>query len=244
MAKIELRDCTIKIRDGLAGTAKAAASALAAATTLTVDTVAVNTQTPTVIPVGARFTVAGETGSPVHVVTTSTGTPTTSIDFTPALAANVSDETDITILPREIEVKVGDGNLTYTEAKEYTYELDRGDLDTVREGDAQPLAVNLQFVYEFVRTGTNNIITPVDALKGVGGAASWVSSSADACEPYAVDLIIEHEPECRGVGVQNEITTFPDFRHDQLQFDLSAASIAVTGRCNVTEATIQRVTPS
>ena len=28
-----------------------------------------------------------------------------------------------------------DGNVTYTEHKEYEYLLDRGDLDTVREGD-------------------------------------------------------------------------------------------------------------
>jgi hypothetical protein len=238
-----LRDTSIFLQDGLSGTAACSAAGLAAAVTLSIETVALNTSVTTTVPVGARFTVAGETGLPIHTVTSVTGAPTTAIGFTPALAAGgVLDEAVITFLPQKLEIKVGDGNLTYTEAKEYTYELDRGDLDTVREGDAQPLALNLQFVYEFVRTGTNLVITPSDALKGIGGAAGWVSSSSDACEPYAVDIIIEHVPACSGLAAQSERTTFPDFRHDSLAFDLSAASIAVQGRCNATEATVARYT--
>lgn len=229
--------------DGLSGTGATNGAASAAAVTMPIDTLALNTVVATTVPVGARFTVAAETGSPIHTVTSVIGSaPTTAVGFTPAIASGgVTDGAVITFLPQKIEVKVGDGNLTYTEARELSYELDRGDLDTVREGDAQPLAVNLQFVYEFVKTGTNLVITPSDALKGVGGAAGWVSSSSDACEPFAVDVVIEHVPACSGAGVQAETTTFPDFRYDSLQFDLSAASIAVQGRCNVTGATVVRV---
>jgi hypothetical protein len=129
--------------------------------------------------------------------------------------------------------------VTYTENKEYEYELDRGILDTVREGDEQPLDATIDFVYEFVTTGTGEAITPVDALKGVGGAVEFVSSSSDLCEPYAVDIEIEHDPgACSGAG--NEVTTFPDFRHDTLEFDLDEATISVTGRSNATEPIIQR----
>lgn len=229
--------------DGLSGTGATNGAASAAAVTMPIDTLALNTVVATTVPVGARFTVAAETGSPIHTVTSVIGSaPTTAVGFTPAIASGgVTDGAVITFLPQKIEVKVGDGNLTYTEARELSYELDRGDLDTVREGDAQPLAVNLQFVYEFVKTGTNLVITPSDALKGVGGAAGWVSSSSDACEPFAVDVVIEHVPACSGAGVQAETTTFPDFRYDSLQFDLSAASIAVQGRCNVVGATVVRV---
>ena len=243
MAKIELRDCKIFLQDGLSGTgAVNQVSPTAGASSLPVDTLALNTAVATTVPVGARFTIAGETGSPIHTVTTVTGSaPTTAITFSPVTAAGVLDNAVITFLPRKIEIKVGDGNITYTEARELTYELDRGELDSVREGDAQPLAVTMNFVYEFVRTGTNLVITPSDAIKGVGGAASWVSSSADACEPYAVDVIIEHVPACAGAAAQPETTTFEDFRYDSLAFDLSAASIAVQGRCNRTEATVVRV---
>jgi hypothetical protein len=243
LAKIELRDTTIYIQDGTSGTgAVNLVSPTVGLSTFPVDTLALNTAVATTVPVGARFRITGETGTPIHTITAVTGSaPTTAITFTPVTVAGVLDNAVITFLPRRIAIKVGDGNISYTEAKEYTYELDRGSLDTVREGDDQPLALNLQFVYEFVKTGTNLVITPSDALKGVGGAAGWVSASTDACEPYAVDVIIEHVPACAGAAAQPETTTFEDFRHDSLAFDLSAATIAVTGRCNRTEATVVRV---
>lgn len=168
------------------------------------------------------------------------GGTTWELTFTPALDMSdlPSDDDVITFLPVQVEIKIGEGNLTYTENKEYEYLLDRGDLDTVREGNEVPMDVSLEFVYEFVRTGSNELVTPVDALKGIGGAADWTSSSDDPCEPYCVDIVIEHDPPCG--TTEEEITTFPEFRHDSLEFDLSAATIAVQGRCNATAPTIVR----
>ena len=71
MARIELRDCTIRFKDGLAGTAALTASPPSAdATTMVVDTVVLNTTDTDQIPVGARFTVAQETSPQTHVVLT------------------------------------------------------------------------------------------------------------------------------------------------------------------------------
>jgi len=240
MARIELRDATIRVKDGLAGTAAVNDMSLTTGdTTFSITTVVLNTAVTNQVPIGARFTVASETGSPVHVVTARVGpSPTTAITFTPATAAGVADAAVITFLPQQITVKIGNGNLTYTETKNYEYELDRGNLDTVREGDEAPMEVNMEFVYEFVRTGTSENITPVDAVKGVGGAAEWVSSSSDLCEPYAVDIEVEHNPPC-GTS-ETETTTFPDFRRDSLEFDLSAATIACNGKCNASVPTIAR----
>ncbi|MGN6136079.1 MAG: hypothetical protein ACTHOU_16450, partial [Aureliella sp.] len=195
MAKIELRNANIYLRDGLSGTAAIDATApTASATTITYKASAVNTATPATIPVGARFTVASETTEQVHTVSAATATE---ITFTPALGAGAYAADDvITIMSRQVEIKVGDGNISWTESKNYEYELDRGDLDTVKEGDEAPVQVTLAFIYDFVRTGTSESITPSDALKGIGGAAAWVTSSADTCEPYAVDLDIEHIPPC------------------------------------------------
>ena len=170
---------------------------------------------------------------------------TTNITFSPAwgAAATPADNDAITFLPIEVEVKIGDGNLTYTENREMEYELDRGLLDTVKEGDQQPLDINIDFVYDFVSTGTGEAITPVDALKGIRGAAEFTSSSSDLCEPYAVDIEIDHDPgNCAGI-VEKEVTLFPDFRYDTLEYDLDEASISTTGRCNATEPTITRVAP-
>lgn len=245
MARIELRDATIYLKDGLSGSAlvdQLATPPVATDTTLTIDAVVLNTTETDLVPVGARFTYAAETVSVPHTVTARTPlttAPTTDITFTPALGAGTyADNDPLVFINQQIEVKVGDGNLTYTENKEYEYELDRGNLDAVREGDEQPMDVTLDFVYEFVTTGTGETVTPVDALKGKGGAAEWVSSSADPCEPYAVDMEIQHVPPCG--TAQDETTLFPDFRHDTLEFDLDDASISATGRCNATEPTITR----
>ena len=176
----------------------------------------------------------------ITITTLIAGGTTWRLTFTPAL--DVSDlpanNDAITFLPQEIEVKIGDGNLTYTENVNNEYLLDRGDLDTVREGDQVPMDVTLDFVYEFVRTGTGEQITPVDAIKGIGGAAGWYSSSDDECEPYAVDIEVEHNPPCG--SAETETTLFPDFRRDSLDFDLSAATISCKGRCNATQPTITR----
>lgn len=166
----------------------------------------------------------------------------TNITFTPAWGTPTpADDDGITFLPIEVEVKIGEGNLTYTENKELDYELDRGILDTVREGDQQPMDITMDFVYEFVSTGTGEPITAVDALKGIRGAAEFTSSSADPCEPYAIDLEVDHDPgACVGL-VEKELTLFPDFRYETLEFDIDEATISSTGRCNATEPVITRV---
>lgn len=241
MARIEMRDAIVRIKDGLAGTASVnEMTPMAGASDLDINAAALNTAVVAQVPVGARFTIAGETGLPVHTVTArtpSSGT-TTNIAFSPVTAAGVADDAVITFMPNQIEVKVGEGNLTYTESKEYTYDLDRGDLDTVREGNEVPMELNLECVYEHITTGTGENVSVVDALKGKGGAAEWVSSSDDLCEPYCVDVEIEHEVPC-GTS-EDETTLFPEFRHDSLEVDLSAATIACTGRCNASEPVVTR----
>jgi hypothetical protein len=186
----------------------------------------------------------GLTGGGTEAITESTPgefvQQTTNITFSPAWGTPTpADDDTITFQSNEVEVKIGAGNITYTENKEYTYELDRGVLDTVREGDEQPMDVTIDFVYEFVTTGTSEDITVVDALKAQNGAAEFVSSSSDACEPYAVDIEVEHDPGSCG-GAQKETTTFPDFRYDTLEFNFDDATISATGRCNATQPTIVR----
>jgi hypothetical protein len=244
MARIELRDAIIKIKDGLAGTAAInQMGTMSGDTDFDIDTVVLNTDVTNKVPIGARFTVAGETAATtVHVVTArtpSSAAPTTNVVFTPALSAGTyADSAVITFAANEIEIKVGDGDLKYTEKNEYTYDLDRGDLDTVREGNQVPLDLVLDFVYEHITTGTAETISPMDALKRKGSAAEWVSSSSDQCEPYAVDIEITHEAPC-GTN-QDEITLFPDFRSDQREISLKDATISITGRCNAVEPTVTR----
>lgn len=243
MARIELKNTPIYIRDGLSGTGAVnnMGGYSGGATDMDIDTVVLNTTDTDQVPVGARFTVAGETGTPEHTVTDrdpNTGA-TTNVLFTPALAGAVADDAVITFLPHLLYIQIGDGNLTFTETVERIYDRDRGLLDTVRNGDEQPLELNLEFTYVFVTHETNKVVTPVDALKQLGDAAEWVSSSSDQCEPYAVDIELRH---CLPCGTdQDEKLVFQDFRYETLEYDLQEATIAVAGRCNVTDAVATRL---
>jgi hypothetical protein len=253
MARIELRHAVVRLKDGFSGTAKVNQAMTPPAngdTSMTIDNVVTNDVLGTDrVPIGARFTTTDETGI-TYTVTGRTPTNgsavTTAITFTPALTTSPGlpdDNDDITFLPQEIEVTMGDGNLTFSEKKTYDYQLDRGDLDTVRETDQVPMDVTLDGVWEFLRTGTSETITPYDALRGRGGAVEWTTSSDDACEPFAVDLEVEYTPPCGSGGTQIETYLFPDFRPDSIDGDIKAATISAKGRCNATEPTITRTDP-
>lgn len=241
MARIQLRDTTVLIKDGLAGTAAIdGGGTMVGDTSFSIKNVSLNTDVTTRVPIGARFTVAGETDPQVHVVTGRTGSSTTSsIIFSPALGAgSYSDGAVITFQPQQIEIKIGDGNLTYTETDEYNYELDRDRLDTVTKGADQPMQVSIDCTYESITTGTSETIAPMDAFKRRGAASEWVSSAEDKCEPYAVDVVVIHRPPCG--TKQSERTIFPDFRSESREVNFQDATISVSGRCNATEPLVSR----
>lgn len=144
----------------------------------------------------------------------------------------------LTFMPQQIEVKIGDGDISWTESREFNYDLDRGRLDTVRQGDEQPVSVDLQFVYEYVTAQSGRPITPVDALKRIGEATEWVSSDPDQCAPFAVNIVVIHCVPC-GTDYKEKIT-FPDFRWESLEFSIDDAAISVSGQCNTTEAIAER----
>jgi len=143
--------------------------------------------------------------------------------------------------PNEITVKIGEGNLTYSEKREMEYVRDRGLLDTVREGDEQPIDVTMDFTWEWLKGLTTSGAVPTieDALKNRGAASDWVSSSADPCEPYCVDIQVFYSPPCG--ETYDEVIVLPDFRQTDLSHDLRAGTVSITGQCNATEATVTRV---
>ena len=243
MARIQLRDTTIYLQDGLSGTAAVNDGTITSPndTDLDINTVVLNSDDTDLVPVGARFTIAGETGLPVHAVTARTpasASPTTNIVFTPAIAAGVVTTAVITFKPQRLEIKIGDGDLNWTEGREMVYDLDRDVLDTVRQGAEQPVELDLAFTFEYVTTQSGQEITPVDAVKRTGEASEWVSASSDLCEPYCVDVYVIHCVPCGSDEDQDLL--FQDFRYESLEYSIRDASIAVSGRCNVTDVVTTR----
>lgn len=184
-------------------------------------------------------------GDMITVTTPRQGGVTWQINFTPAFATATgipADNALITFSGHTLEVKIGDGALSYTENREMEYRLDRGELDTVREGDDQPMEVSMDFVWEFITAVISVDLLPTieDAIKKRGLASTWVSSDAvDPCAPYAVDLEIEHDPPCG--NEQRELILLPDFRWESLEHNAVDAQISMTGRCNSKEAVVTRV---
>jgi hypothetical protein len=245
MARIQLRDTTVYFQDGLSGTAAidsdTSPADLTGETELDITSVVLNTADTDLVPVGARFTVAAETGSVIHTVTARTPastSPTTNIDFTPAMASDVADTAVITFLPQRLEINIGEGDMSWTEAREFLYDMDRDQLDTVRQGPDVPLELDMQFIFEYVTTESGQTITPEDALKQTGEASEWVTSSSDACEPYAIDVLVVHCVPC-GTD-QDEDYLFSDFRYEQLEHSIQDASVTCSGKCNVTAVTATR----
>ncbi len=236
MARIELRNSIIRFVDGHSAVgAVNNGGGYSSGTT----TMATNVFTTELEP-NMRFTVAGSTLT--HIISAESGNPNTSITFTPALDGSVIDTAVITVTGRTLEINVGDGNVTHSEKKEYNYDLNRGDLDTVREGNQIPMDVALSFVYDFLKSASGDAVpTPEEVLKQTGLASGWTSSSSDACEPYAIDIEIEHTPLCS--GTDKERVVLPDFRQESVDHDPREATVSATGRCNAVQATLTRGNP-
>ncbi len=239
MAQIDLKNCDIYIEDGYTGSVTGAslvnlmAGYMAGASTMLIDgsTGAVTT--------GDRFTVVGSTDT-VHTVTAHSETlgNTTSITFTPSLAGSVADGAAITWLSHQLLIKVGEGNMQWTEKRSIMYTKDRGRLDTVKKGDEEPVEVKLDFTWVFLKADSGDTPSIEDVLKKRGEASDWVSSSADLCEPYAVDLVIVYTPPCD--AVDKEIYRLTDFRYEDLGHDIKQGQVSVSGKCNITEPTVTR----
>jgi len=150
---------------------------------------------------------------------------------------------------QELEIKIGEGNLTYSEKKSIKYMPDRGLLDDVVEGDEVPMDVSFSFIWQYLKgpsssstqpsTGAGAVPTIEDALKQSGAALFWVSTDTDACRPYAVDIEITYAPTPSTCGDQ-EVILLADFRYEELNHDLRNASVACSGKCNATKAIINR----
>jgi hypothetical protein len=240
MAQFDLKKATIYFQDGYSkagAQVNNAAGYAQGATTMLVDTIV------GVIPTSASFRFTDAAHDTVYTVTAHSETlgNTTSITFTPGLNVAVVDNQVFNFGGRSLEVKVGEGNLTYDEKRNMEYKKDRGKLNTVREGDEDPIDVRLDIQWEWLSAaGSDTAPTTEEVLKKEGLASTWVSSATDTCEPYAVDIVIDYDPNCS--GVDGERITLSDYRWESLNHDLKAGTLSTSGKCNVTRATKERVT--
>lgn len=167
------------------------------------------------------------------------GTETTQITVSPSLVVATTAGGSITFGGRKLEIKVGEGNLTYSENQPREYLRNRGKLDTVRNADEEPVDVSFDFVWTFLTAVTSSGVPTIeDVLKQRGEASTWVSTSSDLCEPYCVDVEVHYDPACGGANTESIV--LEEFRYETLDHNLSDAQVSCTGKCNKTEATLTR----
>ncbi len=192
-----------------------------------------------VIPVGARLAVGTDDKYSV-VSTVESGGNTVNIVVTPVLTALIADNAVITAYGVFLRIKVGDGTCTFAEKKPREYKLDRGLIDSVRNGDQVPMDVNIGLQYVALTASAGDPPTPEDALKQRGAAAGWVNAdTSDPCAPFAINIRLDHKPPgCTAFQVERVI--LPSFRYEELNHDPKAGTIACTGKCNAVEAIVSR----
>lgn len=164
---------------------------------------------------------------------------------------------------KSVTVKIGEGNLTYTQSRPIEYMRDRGILDEVKLGKPVPLDVKLDATW--VAIGTDVVIHSaavpsvpstvayttdlfMDMLRGTG--AGMVSSDPDTTRPFACDIEISYlttpylsdddaDPLTPDVLVQSTTTILlQDFRYETADFDLNGGTISASGKCFNTKPTI------
>jgi len=140
--------------------------------------------------------------------------------------------------PNKLEIRVGDGNIEFDEKKVREYNKDRGKLYDVRDGDEEPMEVNIDIIWEHIKAGSGESVTPEDFLKFKNGASAYVSTDSNKCRPKCIDIWIVYDPQC--ATEQIEKIVLPEFRYEGLNHNAKTGMLKLSGKCNATEATITR----
>jgi len=248
MAVIDLRSVTLWITDNatpLTGTTVGAVNNVAGYpavlpfTTVASSTIAVDGFTAKVA-VGTYL----QFGTHMQFYEVTASTPgsgaSTGLTIYPALLQPLADDDVINVVHNGIYCKLGEGNLTYSEKRNLIYVRDRGFIDTMKVGDDEPMDVSLDFTWEFLRGASGAPPTIEEALKQIGEALNWVSTSADPCEPYSVNMWLLDIPPC---GTDAESIQLSEFRWTSLDHDLKGGKVSVKASCNALYANIVHAAP-
>jgi hypothetical protein len=142
--------------------------------------------------------------------------------------------------PEELEIKIDDGNLSWTETRTIDVKLDRGELDYLEEGDDVPCELTLDCRFSAVKSSSGDDVTPIEFLKKTGGASAYKSTAA-LCAADAIDVEVEVAHDC-GTTIEDEIITFAQFTYEKIGGNFKDGTLSISGKCNVKGPTSIRTT--
>lgn len=185
------------------------------------------------VPIGAVFNISG-TNQQYTITAVTGGSTPTAFTFTPAFSSAAvvpSGTATIVVGPNILKLKIGEGNVTFEEKRniEYVREKRQVSLGFVKTGDDEPMDVSIDLIWEFLSGTATDPPSPEEALNNSGQASGWVTSGADPCEPYAVNIEIINTPPCAGVDA--EVTLLSEFRWESISHDAKAGTMSAKGKC-------------
>jgi len=130
----------------------------------------------------------------------------------------------------QLEIEIGEGDFTFSAKTPREYKLSRGRLSRVKNADEEPMDVNIDAIWDKLSSNSGDPPTVVEALTRTGEAVAWVSAGGE-CQPYSVDIVLDHQPDCANLDLPNELTIFPDFRTTNLDGALGDGSLSLPGQC-------------
>jgi len=264
MAQIDIKEATVKIFDGTLGTATLAGADADGGNVYTAKSKHIGSDKISVTHVKAAGTVTlsvvvTDREIVVNLATTSGTVTSTGADVKTAIEAAAAAAALVTVAitgtglglgaavakttldgQKVLSVKIGEGNLTYSEKRPVEFKRDRGALDTVKNADEEPIDVSLDATWEWL-SSESGATTPTieEALKNSGAAVAWVTTADDTCQPYCVDIEVWNAAGC--AVAEDELIVLEEYYYENLDHDLREGTIAMSGRCNRTQASLRRV---
>jgi hypothetical protein len=265
MAQIDIKECEIRVFDGTLGTAVLDSTNPDSDLTVTAkskhigsDKISVELIDPGTASASLSVATSGRKITVNLGTSTASAITTTAAQIKTAIEANATANAMVTVAletagtgvveaiaettldgQKSISIKIGEGNLTYSEHRNVEFTRDRGALDTVREADEEPVDLSIDATWEWIKGLTSSTPTLEDVLKKRGEAASWVSTADDPCQPYCIDIELWNAPGCG--TIEDEIIMFEEYYYETVDHDLREGTLATAGRCNRKEATSSRV---
>lgn len=236
MSQIDLKRAVVYLRDGYnkTGMSNSTATISPGASTIAVDTITGAVET------GIFVMFAGDPQRYTVTAHTETLGNTTLITISPVLASALANNVVVTFGPRSLALKNGEGTFSFVEKKARTYTKDRGALSEVKNADEDPVEWALDLIYEFLESESGATVpTPREVINQIGAASAWISSDPDLCRPYSIDIVMEYDPQCS--GTDKEVVTIATARHEQLDGDVKAGTLKVSGKANITLVSVDRV---
>ena len=221
------------------GTALAPLAVTVVGRDITISLETDNSGTPAVISTAAEVKTAVEALAAAHALVTVAYANVTAGDGSGAV--DVFTKTALSG-QKSISVKIGEGNLTYSEKRPVEFIRDRGAIDTVKNADEEPMDLSFDIMWEWISTEHGATATVEDALKRLNDAHDWASTADDDCQPYCVDVELWNAPGCG--SLDDELIVFEEFYYETLDHDVREGTVSAAGRCNRTVATPRRVAHS